>query len=98
LDHGTGMVIGETSVIGNSVSILHVSVSSPNHFLEIQYRDHMIIFQFFKAIWVFTVTGCNVRRNRKRNWWSSTKNRWRCIAWSLFDYTWQHKHWCSLPD
>lgn len=39
LDHGTGVVIGETAVIGNHVSILHVSISSPNHSPEGQCRD-----------------------------------------------------------
>lgn len=40
LDHGTGVVIGETAVIGNGVSILHVSISYPNHCLKIHYQDH----------------------------------------------------------
>lgn len=30
LDHGTGVVIGETAVIGNGVSILHVRIYSLN--------------------------------------------------------------------
>lgn len=39
LDHGTGVVIGETAVIGNRVSILHVSISFLNLFPEGQFRD-----------------------------------------------------------
>jgi len=28
------------------------------------------------------LTGCNVRRHRKGNWWSSSQSRWRGTNWS----------------
>jgi len=42
LDHGTGVVIGETAVIGDRVSILHVQIRSLTSFLQ-NYKELLML-------------------------------------------------------
>ena len=88
LDHGTGVVIGETAVISNRVSILHVKHLFSNPFPSRSNLQDQIFS------WIFISIGCDFRRNREGNRRPSSQNRRRCIAWSLCDCTWKHKHRC----
>lgn len=48
LDHGTGVVIGETAVVGNRVSLMQVTSSSL--FLHHYLMDILIILQNFHRL------------------------------------------------
>jgi len=53
LDHGTGLVIGETAVVGNNVSILHnVTLGGASTMHDHDFKQHV---SYAAALFVLTV-------------------------------------------